>query len=224
VYHSAHAAEFISDAINISLASRFVRVSPSNILSDYNAIITPYSANAFEDALKTFNLTTQYPNLVHHLRHGFPMGEFAPITDTTIFPNDPSVETYRLQVDKYLTDEKVAGHMIGPFTQPEMERVCGGPFWCCPMTVVYTPGDPDASPPKAEKFRPCTNASKKKKGGISVNDQIDSDDFPTRWGSAAQMGEYVSRFITSGGCRSAPDTQASHKYGHTWGLCMHAGT
>jgi hypothetical protein len=86
--------------------------------------------------------------------------------------------------------------ICGPFTQSEMERVCGGPFWCCPMTVVYTAADPTASPPKPEKFRPCTNASKKKKGGISVNDQIDSDEFPTRWGSAAQMGEYVSRFTS----------------------------
>lgn len=192
MYHSARAAEFISDAVNTSLNSRFIRIG--NILSDYNTIITPYSADAFEIALKTLNLTNQYPNLAHHLRHGFPMGDFQPLHETTIFTNDPSVETYQMQVDKYLFDEKAAGHMIGPFTEPEMERVCGGPFWCCPMTVVHTPADADAVPPKPEKFRPCTNASKKRKDGMSINDQIDSDEFPTRWGSAAQMGEYVSRF------------------------------
>jgi hypothetical protein len=192
VYHSARAAEFISDAVNTSLNSRFIRIG--NILSDYNTIITPYSADAFEIALKTLNLTNQYPNLAHHLRHGFPMGDFQPLHETTIFTNDPSVETYQMQVDKYLFDEKAAGHMIGPFTEPEMERVCGGPFWCCPMTVVHTPADADAVPPKPEKFRPCTNASKKRKDGMSINDQIDSDEFPTRWGPAAQMGEYVSRF------------------------------
>jgi hypothetical protein len=197
VYHSATAAEFISDAVNTSIGSRFVRIGPSNILSDYNTIITPYSANAFETALKTLHLTSQYPNLVHHLRHGFPMGNFEPIRETTIFRNDSTVETYRTQVDSYLAEEKAAGHMIGPFTQPEMERVCGGPFWCCPMTVVYTAADTAAVPPKPEKFRPCTNASKKKKDGISINDQIDSDEFPTRWGSAAQMGEYVSKFYFS---------------------------
>jgi hypothetical protein len=65
------------------------------------------------------------------------------------------------------------------------------------MTVVYTAADTAAVPPKPEKFRPCTNASKKKKDGISINDQIDSDEFPTRWGSAAQMGEYVSKFYFS---------------------------
>ena len=62
------------------------------------------------------------------------------------------------------------------------------------MTVVYTAADTAAVPPKPEKFHPCTNASKKKKDGISINDQIDSDEFPTCWGLAAQLGEYVSRF------------------------------
>jgi hypothetical protein len=205
VYHSANAAEFISDAVNKPLNSRFIHIGPSNILSDYNTIITPYSANAFETALKSLSLTAQYHNTIHHLRHGFPMGNFEPIQETTIFVNDPSVETYWIQVDKYLTDEKASCHMIGPFTQSEMERVCGGPFWCCPMTVVFTTADPTASPPKPEKFRPCTNASKKK-GGISVNDQIDSDEFPTRWGSAAQMGEYVSRFTSR---------QIAHVDGHS---------
>jgi hypothetical protein len=50
VYNSANAAEFISDAVNKSLNSRFIHIGPSNTLSHYNAIITPYSANAFENA------------------------------------------------------------------------------------------------------------------------------------------------------------------------------
>jgi hypothetical protein len=164
VYHSATAAEFISDAVNTSIDSRFVRIGPSNILSDYNTIITPYSANAFETALKTLHLTSQYPNLVHHLRHGFPMGNFEPIRETTIFRNDSAVETYRTQVDSYLAEEKAAGHMIGPFTQPEMERVCGGPFWCCPMMVVYTAADTAAVPPKTGEISSMHQCVKEEKG------------------------------------------------------------
>ncbi|KAJ7314978.1 hypothetical protein DFH08DRAFT_820948 [Mycena albidolilacea] len=56
------------------------------------------------------------------------------------------------QVDSYLAKEKAAGHMIGPFTQPEMESA-----------------DTAAVPPKPEKFCPCTNVSKKKKDGISIH-------------------------------------------------------
>lgn len=95
LYHSANATEFISDAVNNSIASRFVRIPPSNILSDYHAIITPYSPDAFEKALRMLGLNPIYPNLIHHLRHGFPMGDFGPICKTTIFTNDPSVELYR---------------------------------------------------------------------------------------------------------------------------------
>ena len=83
-------------------------------------------------------------------------------------------------------DKEVAlGRMSGPFTIQEAERFYGGPFRTAPLAIVPKPGDgPD-------QWRMVQNLSFRDEFGMSVNDFIDSDDFPTTWGTAQIMADWV---------------------------------
>lgn len=64
----------------------------------------------------------------------------------------------------------------------------GGHFVSCPLGLVEKAGEPG-------KFRIIRDLSYvNKEDGYSVNAFLDSDDFPTEWGTAAQVAEIVSLF------------------------------
>lgn len=69
-----------------------------------------------------------------------------PITDTIIFKNHPSAALHSDAIDKYLTDEFDAGHMLGPFSRQNAKRILRGSFICSPLLVsaqTQQPGMPD---------------------------------------------------------------------------------
>ena len=87
--------------------------------------------------------------------------------------------------------------MSGPFTRGELKQIVGGPFRLSPIHVVEkvgAPGDP-------VKHRITINLSFKDADEFAVNDFIESDDFPTRWGGAPE----VERIIAM----APPGTQAA---------------
>ena len=86
-------------------------------------------------------------------------------------------------VSDYIAKEVTLDCMAGPFTQ-ETHLVAKGHFCTVPVGLV----EKDSS-----KWTICMmqHFSKEDKLGISVNLQIDSDDFPTCWLSAYTMVEYV---------------------------------
>lgn len=75
--------------------------------------------------------------------------------------------------------------MSGPFTKDQVHDILGGHFVSSPLGVVEKAGEPG-------KYRVVRDLSFKNTDGYSVNGQLDSDDFPTEWGTASQVAEIVS--------------------------------
>jgi hypothetical protein len=151
-------------------------------------VVCAYDADAFAHMLHLHGLHEKYPRLVEYLRGGFPIGDFPALTRSVIHPNHPSVDAHLQFVSEYLEAEVALGRMSGPFSQAEMESVCGGPFQSSPLLVVVRPGglgEPD-------KLRPCINLSKRGPDAPAVNDHIDPDDFLTRFDSTSEMADLVS--------------------------------
>jgi hypothetical protein len=140
--------------------------------------------------LDKHNLTSQHPDLVKNLREGFPMGDFPELKSTVIFANDSSVDDHHDFVTTYIRDEVASGRMSGPYTQSEVEDILQGPFQCSPMLVSEQAQGPGEPP----KLRLCRNLSKGTRAHPSTNDYIDKDNFPTKFGTAAQVAEIVSPY------------------------------
>ena len=150
-------------------------------------IVHPYDTDAFELSLSKHHLTYFYSLLVPNLRNGFPLGDMPPLTDTVIFKNHPSTILFPDTVDKYLTDELLAGRMSGPFTLQRVENILRGPIFCSPLLVsiqIQQPGTPD-------KLRVCRHLSKGDKNTPSTNSHIQKEDFPTRFDTASKVADIV---------------------------------
>lgn len=152
-------------------------------------MITPYNAEAFQLYLDRLGLTQEFPDLVHSLLYGFKIGvPRSLLADNIIPPYFPSDGDVR--IDEYLEEEIVAGRMSGPFTREELEKLLGT-FAASPVHVIETVDD-EGNP----KYRVVRNFSwVGRETGYSVNDLIDSDEFPTEWGTASKVAGVVSPFL-----------------------------
>jgi hypothetical protein len=75
--------------------------------------------------------------------------------------------------------------MSGPFMMDETHFIFKGHFRTSLLGLAEKElGD--------GKFPMIRNLSKKDTDGVSVNDMLNSDDIPTRWGSAWVVEQYVS--------------------------------
>ncbi len=77
--------------------------------------------------------------------------------------------------------------MLGPFSRDKVESILG-PFQCSPLSVNVQ----DQGPSEEPKLRVIRNLSKGSRDIPSTNDYIDTENFPTRFGSAAQVAKIVS--------------------------------
>lgn len=159
-------------------------------LEIYRRIPTPYNAHAFASALKEFNISDEFPCLIDNLLNGFPIGDMPILQRTIIIPNDKSVRDFPDPVHKYIKTELDANRMSGPFTQKEVERILGGPFFASPLIV----SEQDQGPDLPLKYRVCRNLSKgdKQSGTASVNSFVNKEDFPTDFHMAAHVADVVS--------------------------------
>jgi hypothetical protein len=163
---------------NVPLASDFSR--------------SPLRAHVFASALENAHLTDQYPSLVHNIIHGFPIGLNMPHVSQNFLPQNhyKTVEEDQI-IQAKLANEVNLGRMSGPFSVRQAESFFGGPFRTAPLAIVPKPGvGPD-------QWRMVQNLSFRDQFGMSVNDFIDSDDFPTKWGTAQMMADWVSLFMAS---------------------------
>ena len=103
----------------------------------------------------------------------------------TIMPN---LVLARLQPDMvagYIDEEVVLGNMSGPFTLEETHQIFKGHLYKVPVGLVK-------KDPTKGTFQMIQHFLKEDELGVSVNSQMDSDDFPTCWHSAYTMANYVS--------------------------------
>lgn len=171
-------------------------------------VITPYIADVFETTLRDCNLLDRYPLLPNNLRYGFPIGDFDVPLQSFTPKNHPSGIAHMNFIQSYVDEQVSLGRMSGPYSKAQVENILGSPFVSSPLSVVDKAG-------AAGKYRLVQNCSFRNAENVSVNDQIDSDNFPTRWGTAAEVAELVSPlyFLTS--------LSLLPPFKPHWGRCFH---
>lgn len=78
--------------------------------------------------------------------------------------------------------------MSGPFTKAQIHDILGRHFVSSPLGVVEKAGEPG-------KFHIVWDLSFENEDGYSVNGHLDSDNFPTEWGTASQVADIVSTLL-----------------------------
>lgn len=162
-------------------------------------IITPYDADVFESTLRDCGLLDRYPDLPDRLRNGFPIGDVPRPSQTETPRNHASLPHHVDFIKTYAEEQVKLNRMTGPYTRGDVEHILRSPFVSSPLSVVDKAGAPG-------KYRLVQNCSFENEAGISVNYYIDSDDFPTEWGTASQFAEIVSPvsvWARSSRCRDA---------------------
>ncbi len=113
------------------------------------------------------------------------MGDMVPITQTFTPENHKAGIQHIDFIEQYIQEQVDLGHMTGPYERARVEQMLGSPFRSSPLAVTEKPGSTSG-------WRLVQNCSFSDQHGVSVNDMIDSDDFPTKWGTAAEVAEIVS--------------------------------
>ena len=127
--------------------------------------------------LYTHNLLWKYPLLPTHIQFGFD-ANIRTITHTFTPPNNLSIPMHAAAFATVVENEFKSGRYLGPFTKTEMERLIG-PFQTSPVSMVPKTG-------KLGQFRIVQNLSyphTPTKNVSSINHTIDSDLFPSTWGT-----------------------------------------
>ena len=153
-----------------------------------NRALSPYHPDAMEQHLITAGLRDKYAHIIEGLRMGFKI-DFPPITTTQTPPNRPSIVEYAAPFLDIIHNEFDKGRYIGPFTQTELEVVIR-PFQSSPFSII----------PKsmASKYRILQNFSYPLKPtnifpNPSINSYINSDNYPTTWGTFSLVSLLVHR-------------------------------
>ena len=146
---------------------------------------TPYNPAGWQVALEHCNLSDTFPNLIHDIIHGSPIGNPPPLTSTFLPQNLPSASLYPELIDEELSKELHTCQMSGPYSIKEVHIIFGGHFQTSPVGLVekYL-GD--------RNWRMICHLSKLDRYGCSTNDWIDSADFPTSYFPAVMVASYVS--------------------------------
>ena len=151
-------------------------------------ITTPYIASGFTNALLLCNLTHCFPNLVHELIYGSPISNPPPLTSTFIPNNLTSVQLNPAFITTDLVAEQAAGCKNGPFSIEEAHQIFNSHFRTSPLGLVPKPSKDPGTLHIIQHLSKCDGL------GASMNDWIDSDDFPTKWSSGAECADFVSPF------------------------------
>ena len=149
--------------------------------------LIPYNREAWAKELSCCNLQGKYPLLVQGLMHGFDVG-LPQVLHTYTLPNHISIHLLSDVYNNIVDNEFAAGHYIGPFTHTQVEAELSlfqtSPLSLVPKTlkpgkywVVHNFTHPHSPLPKAN----------------SVNSRINSNDFPSTWGTFATVALLIAQ-------------------------------
>ncbi|KAG2127254.1 uncharacterized protein EDB93DRAFT_1096635, partial [Suillus bovinus] len=93
-------------------------------------------------------------------------------------------------IKKYCNDKVELGCMSGPFSKEEVHHIFGGHFISSPLGLVEKSGE-------LGKYWFVWDLFFKNKDRYTINSWLDADDFPTEWGTAAQVAENRESFVES---------------------------
>jgi len=146
--------------------------------------ITPYRPNGWKQALSFAGLTHSFPNLVHDMTHGPPIGNPPPLTHTIISNNLRLVDIYPLYMDNFIQEELNSSQFDGPYTVEEAHKIFGGHFCTAPLGFVEKPS--------SMSLRLIHHHLKEDDFGQSTNSWLDPSVDATRFYMAADTAEFVS--------------------------------
>ena len=133
-------------------------------------VVTQYILTAWNQALTNRNLIKSYPNLIHNLSSGSPIGNSHPINFTFIPDNIPSAKIQPEYIMNLINEEVATGCMDRPFTIEEAQSIYGGHFQTCPLRLVEKHSSVD--------LRMICHFLKEDQFGQSMNRWVDSNNFP----------------------------------------------
>ena len=151
-------------------------------------IVTPYRADAFERRLRRLGLLGKHPQLPARIRGGFPMGKFSPLKKTYVPDNHVKRPEHLAFIRKYVSEQVALKRMEGPYDERTVKSILRSDFMTSPLFVIDKTGSP-------AKYRLVQDCSHKNEDGFSVNDSIEAEDFPTKWGNAASVAQIVSVIV-----------------------------
>jgi len=148
---------------------------------------SPYKPDTWKRLLETSGLISRYPNLPHQLQYGF-NGGIPIILETFTPPNKPSIADHLPEFNRIIQLEFEKQRYIGPLSKLEVENLIG-PFQTSPLSIIPKPGKPG-------KFRIIQNLSHPhlpRNGVSSINSSIDSNLFPSTWGTFSVISLLICR-------------------------------
>src|SRR5882672_4210354 len=90
---------------------------------------TPYNGPAWKHTLCLTNLSHKFPNLVHDITYGSPIGNPPSLLHTFLPPNLSLANIHPNLIDLELATEVATGSISGPFSPDEASIIFGG-FYC----------------------------------------------------------------------------------------------
>ena len=160
---------------------------------DPRKVVTPLDADGLEAALQEQGTFEKWAHIITGIRNGFDVGVKEQVSTTIIHPNRSSASLDPEFISSYIQSEMAAGRYSRGYSQSELEKLIG-PFCTSPLGLV--PKDENSFRLIQDLSFPHHNDSI-----ASINSQINSNDFPTAWGTF----DITSRLLLSlpEGCRAA---------------------
>ncbi|TFY54470.1 hypothetical protein EVJ58_g8847 [Rhodofomes roseus] len=161
---------------------------------DPHRVVTPLMADVIEDILHCHHLLEEWQPVLTGIHEGFCTGAETHLAQTVISKNHASCDLDPTFIDRYITAEQTDGRYSRAFEPRELEEIIG-PFRTSPLGLVPKPGTStyrmiqDLSYPRNDPSLPSVNAA------------INSDDFPTAWGTFAKTSEPI--LTLPPGCQAA---------------------
>lgn len=190
--------------------------------SDPRGITTPLDPDRVEALLRELDLLDKWMHVVEGLRSGFDTGVSTDVSQTLIVRNHSSADLVRMYdtvvtgtfvdftfpqdpnfIDSYIAQEQAAGRYSSGFDPGVLEHIIG-PFCTSPLGLVPKPG--------SSKLRMIQDLSYPRNDPTltSVNSHVNSDDFPTAWGTFDDLSSLV--LTLPHGCKAAAfDISAAYR-------------
>jgi len=150
-------------------------------------IVTPYVPKAWLLTLQHADLLHLFPNLVHDLIYGTPIGDLPKLTHTFIPDNLGSANMDPDHMDSFLAEEVASGRMDGPYSIESAHHIFGGHFRTAPLGFVEKPG--------SSSLHLIPHHSKEDHLSMSTNNWIDTSASATKVYSAAHTADFVSTYL-----------------------------
>ena len=157
-------------------------VHPDALAIEVHQVITPYKPKAWEEMLLWCNITKKYPNLVHDLTYGSPIGNPPFLTCSFIPKKLHSANDHAEVIYNYLIEEFEAFEMSRGLSIQQAHTFFGSHFWTAPLVTRSW---------SRWKF-PCGTATDP--DGFSTNLWLDASKNVTKYYPAPQFADVVSLF------------------------------